>query len=126
MNLWKGLALEGVANRDSLPYAEKYGLGPIEELKDLYRGTLRYFRISRHILTARYQGFSSLLDAFRMLGLLNTAKLPETPRTWDEVISSSIAAATGEKVQSKDVLPFLKQSGLPTETLEQVEEALHL
>jgi len=41
VKLWKGLALEGLANRDSLPYAEKYGLGPVEELKDLFRGTLR-------------------------------------------------------------------------------------
>lgn len=41
VELWKGLALEGIANRDSLPYAEKYGLGPVDGLKDLFRGTLR-------------------------------------------------------------------------------------
>lgn len=41
VNLWKGLSLEGLANRDSLPYAEKYGLGPVEELRDVFRGTLR-------------------------------------------------------------------------------------
>jgi hypothetical protein len=40
--LWKGLALEGLANRDSLPYAEKYGMGQVSELKNLFRGTLRY------------------------------------------------------------------------------------
>lgn len=41
VELWKGLALEGLANRDSIPYAEKYGLGPVEDLQDLFRGTLR-------------------------------------------------------------------------------------
>jgi len=40
--LWKGLALEGLANRDSLPYAEKYGMGEVSDLKNLFRGTLRY------------------------------------------------------------------------------------
>jgi alpha-aminoadipic semialdehyde synthase len=40
--LWKGLALEGLANRDSLPYAEKYGMGEVGDLKNLFRGTLRY------------------------------------------------------------------------------------
>jgi alpha-aminoadipic semialdehyde synthase len=39
--LWKGLALEGLANRDSLPYAQKYGMGEVGELKNLFRGTLR-------------------------------------------------------------------------------------
>lgn len=45
VDLWKGLALEGVANRDALPYAEKYGLGQVEGLTDLFRGTLRVARI---------------------------------------------------------------------------------
>lgn len=39
--LFKGLALEGVANRNALPYAEKYGLGPVDGLTSLFRGTLR-------------------------------------------------------------------------------------
>jgi alpha-aminoadipic semialdehyde synthase len=42
VELWKGLALEGLANRDSLPYADKYGLGQVDELKDVFRGTLRW------------------------------------------------------------------------------------
>lgn len=47
--LWKGLALEGLANRDSLPYAEKYGMGEGEGgsgMRDLFRGTLRYVHCS--------------------------------------------------------------------------------
>lgn len=39
--LYKGFALEGLANRDSFPYAETYRLGPIDSLRDLFRGTLR-------------------------------------------------------------------------------------
>ncbi|KZV92569.1 hypothetical protein EXIGLDRAFT_614197 [Exidia glandulosa HHB12029] len=53
------LALEGVANRDSLSYASTYGLGPVQGLATLIRGTLRY------------RGFSDLLHAFKILGFLN-------------------------------------------------------
>lgn len=35
------LRLEGMANRDSLPYAAVYGMGAVEEMQTLYRGTLR-------------------------------------------------------------------------------------
>ncbi|KAG9033233.1 hypothetical protein FRB95_000412 [Tulasnella sp. JGI-2019a] len=59
--LFNGFALEGLANRDSLPYAETYGLGPVEGLHNLFRGTLRY------------KGFSGTLDAMRRLGLLSSA-----------------------------------------------------
>jgi len=51
VKLWKGLALEGIANRDSLPYAEKYGLGPVDGLKDLFRGTLRCATFSSGLKT---------------------------------------------------------------------------
>lgn len=35
------LKLEGIANRDSLPYGDTYDLGPIEKVRTLFRGTLR-------------------------------------------------------------------------------------
>ena len=35
------LKLEGIANRDSLPYAETYELGRVEGLRTLVRGTIR-------------------------------------------------------------------------------------
>ena len=41
VDLWSDLKLEGLANRDSMPYAGKYGLGKEAELDDLFRGTLR-------------------------------------------------------------------------------------
>lgn len=36
------LKLEGIANRDSLPYAETYDLGPVDGLRSLVRGTVRF------------------------------------------------------------------------------------
>ncbi len=35
------LKLEGIANRDSLPYAETYSLGELDSLRTIVRGTLR-------------------------------------------------------------------------------------
>jgi len=89
--LWKGLALEGLANRDSIPYAEKYGLGPVDGLRDLFRGTLRY------------QGFSSLLDSFRRLGLLSTSPLAAPVKSWPEFLAASMSSALGSKVDTADV-----------------------
>ncbi|KIR40645.1 alpha-aminoadipic semialdehyde synthase [Cryptococcus deuterogattii 99/473] len=113
VKLWEGLPLEGLANRDSMPYAKKYGLGPAEGLTDLFRGTLRY------------QGFSSLLNSFRLLGLLRSDPLPGSPKSWTEFFTMTVErelglnkALKGEDVNSavqdlvgegsKDVLRALK------------------
>ncbi|KIP01213.1 hypothetical protein PHLGIDRAFT_131332 [Phlebiopsis gigantea 11061_1 CR5-6] len=45
------LKLEGIANRDSLPYAETYGLGKVEDLRTLVRGTIRCTPASPHSCT---------------------------------------------------------------------------
>lgn len=37
----KGFAFEGLANRDSISYAETYKLGPVDRLESVFRGTLR-------------------------------------------------------------------------------------
>ncbi|SJL06912.1 uncharacterized protein ARMOST_10254 [Armillaria ostoyae] len=50
--------LEGYANRDSLPYAASYHLGPVPKLRTLVRGTLRY------------PGYSERLQFFKDVGLL--------------------------------------------------------
>lgn len=42
----RGLALEGLANRDSLPYADIYGLGAVDDLWAVFRGTLRLARVT--------------------------------------------------------------------------------
>ena len=36
------LKLEGIANRDSIPYAGTYDLGSVDRLRSLVRGTVRY------------------------------------------------------------------------------------
>ncbi|KAJ3777926.1 hypothetical protein FB446DRAFT_715586 [Lentinula raphanica] len=54
--------LEGIPNRDSLPYASMYGLDspkPTQTLRTLLRGTLRY------------KGFSALMQRFRKQGFLD-------------------------------------------------------
>ncbi|KAJ3763962.1 Saccharopine dehydrogenase-domain-containing protein [Lentinula raphanica] len=52
--------LEGIPNRDSLPYASMYGLDAnSHQIRTLLRGTLRY------------KGFSALMDRFRNQGFLD-------------------------------------------------------
>ncbi|KAJ1673170.1 hypothetical protein EV182_005759, partial [Spiromyces aspiralis] len=53
--IYKGFAMEGLANRDSLGYADVYGLN-LDKLDTMLRGTLRY------------RGYSELMEAFRCLG----------------------------------------------------------
>jgi alpha-aminoadipic semialdehyde synthase len=45
------LNLEGIANRDSLPYSDTYELGKLEELRTVLRGTLRYVGFVQHRIT---------------------------------------------------------------------------
>jgi alpha-aminoadipic semialdehyde synthase len=73
-----------LANRDSLPYAEKYGLGSIEGLDDCFRGTLRY------------KGFSKLLEGFRSLGLMSQTPLFRHPESWEDLLRLTISDALGE------------------------------
>nr|XP_018263129.1 alpha-aminoadipic semialdehyde synthase [Kwoniella dejecticola CBS 10117]OBR85287.1 alpha-aminoadipic semialdehyde synthase [Kwoniella dejecticola CBS 10117] len=79
VKLWPDLQLEGLANRDSMPYAEKYGLGEVDGLRNLFRGTLRY------------RGFSKLLESFRQFGLLSSEPLKSVPATWEEFFLLSVA-----------------------------------
>ncbi|KAJ3042649.1 hypothetical protein HDV00_006928 [Rhizophlyctis rosea] len=77
VNIYKGFALEGIPNRDSLKYADLYGLGPLEDIDTMFRGTLRY------------KGYCELMAAFKDLGLLTTAQESaievETP--WPKILS---------------------------------------
>ncbi|KAJ2701701.1 hypothetical protein FB645_004542 [Coemansia sp. IMI 203386] len=56
--LYPGFAFEGLANRDSLQYADIYGL-QLDQMDTMFRGTLRY------------QGYSEILDCLLKLGLLD-------------------------------------------------------
>ncbi|KAI0302611.1 Saccharopine dehydrogenase-domain-containing protein [Russula brevipes] len=55
------LRLEGLANRNSMQYAETYSLKD-EDLRTMLRGTLRY------------PGFASLMHSFSTIGLLESSK----------------------------------------------------
>lgn len=99
--LVRGLALEGLANRDSLPYAETYGLGPADSMWNVFRGTLRY------------QGFSRVLDVFREIGLLSTSPkdaviLNSTYGGWQSLVASSLARKLGDTRTTGDVRGMLR------------------
>ncbi|ORZ00118.1 Saccharopine dehydrogenase-domain-containing protein [Syncephalastrum racemosum] len=54
-----GFAFEGLANRNALGYADIYGLGSLNDMDTMFRGTLRY------------KGYSDLMYAFKRLGFLD-------------------------------------------------------
>lgn len=60
--LMQGVELEGIANRDSMPYRDTYGLQGAGSLRTLVRGTLRY------------PGFCTLMQSFKDLGLLDDSE----------------------------------------------------
>ncbi|KAK3818823.1 MAG: Saccharopine dehydrogenase-domain-containing protein [Benniella sp.] len=74
--IYPGFSLEGVANRDSLSYAQTYGLGPVEKLDTMFRGTLRY------------KGYADLMYSFNRLGLLNAENSQQNFNTWTEFMDS--------------------------------------
>ncbi|KAI6024246.1 Saccharopine dehydrogenase-domain-containing protein [Pisolithus marmoratus] len=84
------LRFEGIANRDSLPYVETYGLGDLGKLRTVLRGTLRY------------PGFSDLMDAFKTIGLLSLSPLPLHPQVpftgWTDLTRFALQHSLGMKV----------------------------
>ncbi|GJJ70109.1 alpha-aminoadipic semialdehyde synthase [Entomortierella parvispora] len=74
--IYPGFNLEGVANRDSLSYAETYGLGPVEKLDTMFRGTLRY------------KGYADLMYSFNRLGLLNAETSQQGFNTWTDFMDN--------------------------------------
>lgn len=111
VKLWNGLALEGVGNRDSLPYAEKYGMGEVDGMRDLFRGTLRY------------QGFSKLLDAFRRLGLLSSEPLDAPVESWDAFLPKTAGRAVSSTLRPGDVQGALRDllGDVPEEAVQALE-----
>ncbi|KAJ2726791.1 hypothetical protein GGI07_000302 [Coemansia sp. Benny D115] len=69
--LYPGFSFEGLANRDSLEYADIYGL-KLDNMDTMFRGTLRY------------KGFSEILGCLSALGLLDLA-----PTTAVDISSAS-------------------------------------
>jgi len=67
-----GIEFEGVANRDSVPYLEEYGLDA--GLETVLRGTLRY------------KGFARTVDVFKRAGLLSLDALEAPLDRWEGLV----------------------------------------
>ncbi|KAH8105477.1 Saccharopine dehydrogenase-domain-containing protein [Cristinia sonorae] len=85
------LKLEGLANRDSLPYGDTYELG--SDIRTLFRGTLRY------------QGFSALMHQFKSLGFLESTALIQ-PTSWSDFATQAMAARLQRKSIPQDPASF--------------------
>ncbi|KAI8461948.1 Saccharopine dehydrogenase-domain-containing protein [Phakopsora pachyrhizi] len=81
-------SLEGIANRDSLGYIERYGLDS-DDLETMMRGTLRY------------EGFCEVMEHLRRIGLVRK------DNQWDQVIER-----LGGQVSEGAVRNVLKRLGL--------------
>ena len=100
------MKLEGIANRDSLSYAATYGVGKLDDLRTILRGTLRcanYFfqKYHVHVLMAvhRYPGFSSLVHSFKSIGLLDSHPSSHVlPRSWSELVRLALGKRMGEDI----------------------------
>ncbi|KZT33116.1 hypothetical protein SISSUDRAFT_993382 [Sistotremastrum suecicum HHB10207 ss-3] len=94
----KTLKLEGLPNRDSLPYAKEYNLDP--GLRSLLRGTLRY------------PGFSSTMSGLKEIGFLDNSTLIN-PSRWSELPFKVLGSRSGSPVRDfasfisclSDILP---------------------
>ncbi|KAF8530178.1 Saccharopine dehydrogenase-domain-containing protein [Hysterangium stoloniferum] len=111
----KFLKLEGIANRDSLPYAETYDLGPLSSLDTVLRGTLRY------------PGFCSLMHSFHRIGLLETDRTISI-NNWSSFAPRALASKFAIPLAYDDPMSF--QSilsdilGMPNDKLSELLQAL--
>ncbi|KAI0001339.1 Saccharopine dehydrogenase-domain-containing protein [Russula compacta] len=106
------LRLEGLANRNSMPYAEAYSLKS-EELRTMLRGTLRY------------PGFASLMHSFGVIGLLESSKTIVLDRM-SSLTRLALEQKLGISIPADD-LPSLKSalaSVLPASRLPALLDAL--
>ncbi|KAG9123804.1 hypothetical protein FRC07_013912 [Ceratobasidium sp. 392] len=94
----KGFALEGLANRDSLGYADVYKLGSVDGMKSLFRGTLRY------------KGFAETLYAFRQLGLLQNGEQDKIMfESWHELVARAASKVTKDHIGVQDAVAVVPQ-----------------
>ncbi|KAI8139537.1 Saccharopine dehydrogenase-domain-containing protein [Fennellomyces sp. T-0311] len=85
---FQGFVFEGLANRDSLKYIDIYGLGDLNQMSTMFRGTLRY------------QGYSDLLYGLKKLGFLNVNDpLPSNIGNWIQYVNHVV---TGKIDESDD------------------------
>ncbi|CAO3601197.1 unnamed protein product [Absidia cylindrospora] len=101
---YQGFVFEGLANRNSLGYADIYGLGDLKDMDTMFRGTLRY------------QGYSDLLYALKQLGFLDLNR-SLTCSNWKQYFDQVL----GEKSNALAKTLGLKEGG---EMMDNVNSAL--
>ncbi|DBA04445.1 TPA: hypothetical protein N0F65_010041 [Lagenidium giganteum] len=95
VNFLPAFAIDQIPNRDSLPYADIYG---IPDAHSIYRGTLRY------------AGCCEILYQMRNLGLFDTNPAGAMPSTWPDLIKELTKKNGGALKQ--DGNEFLKWLGV--------------
>ncbi|XP_028618405.1 alpha-aminoadipic semialdehyde synthase, mitochondrial [Grammomys surdaster] len=101
MDYFPGLNLEGYPNRDSVKYAEIYG---ISSAHTLLRGTLRY------------KGYSKALSGFVKLGLINREAYPAlrpeaNPLTWKQLLCDLVGISRSSSCEKLKEVVFTKLGG---------------
>ncbi len=85
--------LEIYPNRDSVPYADLYG---IPEAKTVFRGTFRY------------PGWSEIIDSMKQLGLFKEDEIDATNMTYRQFMASRIGVQADENLED-NIAKFLGQ-----------------
>jgi alpha-aminoadipic semialdehyde synthase len=94
VEIFPSIWLEGIPNRDSLTYAEAYG---ISDASTVFRGTLRY------------RGFCDAVEGMVDLGLLEDAKVPELEAsakdiTWNQVMRLLLRVPQGDAISTEHAM----------------------
>ncbi|KAI9256769.1 Saccharopine dehydrogenase-domain-containing protein [Helicostylum pulchrum] len=87
---YSGFVFEGLANRNSLGYADIYGLGELSDMDSMFRGTLRY------------QGYSDLLHAFRKLGFLEQTKPLNQCNSWSNYFDTVLSGTPSSSLSTNE------------------------
>ena len=99
--LSRALRLEVLPNRDSIPYAQFYGIDG--EAASVFRGTLRY------------EGWSELFAQFAAMGLTSPTPLPPSVKTWPQLLEHlrvpDGTAQGGVEARAIDALRSLRPTG---------------
>ena len=107
------LKFEGLANRNSLPYAAVYGLEPLEGIRTIFRGTLRY------------PGFADLMYALKGIGLLE-ASVAVSPGDWQSLVRTALEQKLGTLIlDDTRSLKSALEEVVPPKQRDSVLDALH-
>ncbi|KAI8640529.1 Saccharopine dehydrogenase-domain-containing protein [Parasitella parasitica] len=99
---YAGFVFEGLANRNSLGYADIYGLGDLAQMDTMFRGTLRY------------QGYSDLLYAFRKLGFLDQGRpIADQCQNWSNYFDFILSGKSTKLSQDERHQRMADKLGLP-------------